>query len=531
MQSLKFAHLVREHTEADGVRVLHRHPGAGKGVRRVLPARSRTRARSSSAGGSPRSTDALARCPRKREDGQLIVQVEDTLAGPAAPHPASTWSSCRPASSRSRTPRDVARRFGISCSSDGWVIERHPKLDPVATMTEGVFAAGCALGPRGHPGPVSPRRGRRGRAILGQIQQRQMAARADPGERRRGALLGLPHLQRAVPVQRHRVRRGRQGARDQPGALPGLRHLRRGLPRRRHRRHRLLDAQILAQIEGLLLVERSQPHRSRGRAAGGRCRHERSSAGVPAAARPPQSGAVRADDHRLHLQLVQLPRRRPRRARPGSSTRPTSGSSASCAPAASTRRSCSRPWRGRGRRHDHRLLAGRLPLPGPEPQALRRFVLLRRALVELGIEPERFKLVWASAAEGLRLAGEIAESSRRCGPSGRSGWGRRSRSRPTTTRSSPGAPRPRRRRTTRRRRPRRRRTWLGRRGGPPVTGNGKPTFAMYWAPARAAAATSRPQHPRDDPRGRGRVRRSSSGRRDGRQVPRRRGDGRRLDRP
>jgi F420-non-reducing hydrogenase iron-sulfur subunit len=41
--------------------------------------------------------------------------------------------------------------------------------------------------------------------------------------------------------------------------------------------------------------------------------------------------------------------------------------------------------------------------------AQRRFLLLKRTLVQFGIEPERIKLVWASAAEGMRLASEIAE--------------------------------------------------------------------------------------------------------------------------
>jgi F420-non-reducing hydrogenase iron-sulfur subunit len=42
-------------------------------------------------------------------------------------------------------------------------------------------------------------------------------------------------------------------------------------------------------------------------------------------------------------------------------------------------------------------------------KALRRYLLLRRTLKQMGIEPERIKLVWASAAEGLRLAREFTE--------------------------------------------------------------------------------------------------------------------------
>ncbi len=51
--------------------------------------------------------------------------------------------------------RDVARKFGISVDADGWFREKHPKLDPVATLTEGVFIAGCAQGPRDIPESVA----------------------------------------------------------------------------------------------------------------------------------------------------------------------------------------------------------------------------------------------------------------------------------------------------------------------------------------------------------------------------------------
>jgi F420-non-reducing hydrogenase iron-sulfur subunit len=40
-------------------------------------------------------------------------------------------------------------------------------------------------------------------------------------------------------------------------------------------------------------------------------------------------------------------------------------------------------------------------------KTLRRVRLLQRTLQVLGIEPERLRLVWASAAEGVRLAREI----------------------------------------------------------------------------------------------------------------------------
>src|SRR5512141_517586 len=52
-------------------------------------------------------------------------------------------------------------------------------------------------------------------------------------------------------------------------------------------------------------------------------------------------------------------------------------------------------------------------------KALRRYLLMRRTLSQMGIEPGRVKLVWASAAEGVRLAEEIGimvEEIRAMGP-------------------------------------------------------------------------------------------------------------------
>ena len=57
-------------------------------------------------------------------------------------------------------------------------------------------------------------------------------------------------------------------------------------------------------------------------------------------------------------------------------------------------------------------------------KALRRFILLRRVIEAMGIEPARLQLVWASAAEGQRFAhevGRIVEEVRALGPLN---WGR-----------------------------------------------------------------------------------------------------------
>jgi len=52
-------------------------------------------------------------------------------------------------------------------------------------------------------------------------------------------------------------------------------------------------------------------------------------------------------------------------------------------------------------------------------KALRRYAMLQHTLQQLGLEPERLRLIWASAAEGQQLAeavDRLVEDIRRLGP-------------------------------------------------------------------------------------------------------------------
>ncbi len=88
------------------------------------------------------------------EEGRLVVQAEDTLIGRQRRVPVDMVILSAGLESQSDA-REVARCFGISCGHDGFFIERHPKLDPVATTTDGVFIAGACQGPQDIPSAVA----------------------------------------------------------------------------------------------------------------------------------------------------------------------------------------------------------------------------------------------------------------------------------------------------------------------------------------------------------------------------------------
>ena len=169
MQSLKFAHLVHEKTGATvyNFYIDIRTPAKGydEFYQRILEEGTLF-----VRGKVAEVTDA-ARNPG--EEGKLIIQAEDTLVGKQRRIPVDMVLLSAGLEPRSDS-KALAKTFGISCSADGWFIERHPKLDPVATMTEGVYIAGCVQGPKDIPASVAQGAAAAAR-ILGKIQQKEIA--------------------------------------------------------------------------------------------------------------------------------------------------------------------------------------------------------------------------------------------------------------------------------------------------------------------------------------------------------------------
>ena len=88
------------------------------------------------------------------EEGKLIVQVYDTLVGAQRRIPVDMVVLSVGMEAR-HDARKVATLFGMGCDFSGFFIERHPKLDPILTMTEGIFIAGACQGPMAIPESVA----------------------------------------------------------------------------------------------------------------------------------------------------------------------------------------------------------------------------------------------------------------------------------------------------------------------------------------------------------------------------------------
>ena len=151
MYSLKYAHLLKEKLPEADVYQLYidmRCPGSGyeefylrlqdEGVNFIRG----------------RAAEITNTAETPEEQDKLIVHVEDTLVRKKRKLPVDmVILSC------ALEPSDGAEQIGkvlsISKKADGFFLEKHPKLDPVATMTDGVFIAGCCQGPKDIPDTVA----------------------------------------------------------------------------------------------------------------------------------------------------------------------------------------------------------------------------------------------------------------------------------------------------------------------------------------------------------------------------------------
>ena len=150
MYSLKLAHLIHEHSDAEiyNFYIDMRTPGKGyeefydkllkEGVHFIRG----------------RVAEVTDWAMEPAEEGKLVVRVEDTLIGAVRRIPLdmvvlSVGMEPRP------DAQDVRRLFNLSCSNEGFFLERHPKLAPVDTFSDGIYIAGACQGPRDIPDTVA----------------------------------------------------------------------------------------------------------------------------------------------------------------------------------------------------------------------------------------------------------------------------------------------------------------------------------------------------------------------------------------
>jgi heterodisulfide reductase subunit A len=150
MYSLKLAHLLKEHTDAEVYNFYIDIRAAGKTYEEFYDKLLEENVHFIR-GRVAEVTDWVA---RPSEENRLVIRVEDTMIGVVRRIPVDMVVLAV-----GMEPKDdaqsVRRLFNISCSTEGFFLERHPKLAPVDTFTDGIFIAGACQGPKDIPDSVA----------------------------------------------------------------------------------------------------------------------------------------------------------------------------------------------------------------------------------------------------------------------------------------------------------------------------------------------------------------------------------------
>ena len=101
----------------------------------------------------------------KKNNGKLVVVAEDTLMNKVGEEEFDMVALATPMIPPSELGT-VAGKMKLSLGEDGFIQEKHPKLDPVDSLVTGVFACGCALSPKDVRDTVSDALGAAAKAAL-----------------------------------------------------------------------------------------------------------------------------------------------------------------------------------------------------------------------------------------------------------------------------------------------------------------------------------------------------------------------------
>ena len=83
----------------------------------------------------------------KNKNGKLVAVAEDTITGEMTEQEFDMIGLATPMVPPEGL-KELAEKMKVAVGEDGFVTEKHPKLDPVDSLVTGIFACGCTLSPK-----------------------------------------------------------------------------------------------------------------------------------------------------------------------------------------------------------------------------------------------------------------------------------------------------------------------------------------------------------------------------------------------
>ncbi len=101
----------------------------------------------------------------KKNNGKLVAVAEDTITGEMTEEEFDMIALATPMVPPAGL-KELADKMKVAVGEDGFITEKHPKLDPVDTLVTGIYACGCALSPKDVRDTVSDGLGASAKAAL-----------------------------------------------------------------------------------------------------------------------------------------------------------------------------------------------------------------------------------------------------------------------------------------------------------------------------------------------------------------------------
>mgnify|MGYP000330218644 CR=1 FL=1 len=185
------------------------------------------------------------------DDCEMLIEVSEKLSGERIEIPADLVILMVGMEARSDAGR-VARLVNISQDKDGWFIESHPKLDPVATTTEGIYIVGTCAAPKDIPDTVAQARAAAAR-ILAKISKGRIEIDGVFAEVNEEQCSGCRICNELCPYSAIEFNEEKKRSHVIPAACKACGCCVAACPSSAITGRHFTDRQILAQIEGVLV--------------------------------------------------------------------------------------------------------------------------------------------------------------------------------------------------------------------------------------------------------------------------------------
>lgn len=187
-----------------------------------------------------------------KDDCEMLIEVNEKLSGEVIEIPADIVILMVGMEAREDS-YEVARIVNISQDKDGWFIESHPKLEPVATTTDGVFIAGTCVAPKDIPDTVAQARAAAAR-ILARIAKEKIEIDALYSEVNPNLCSGCRLCNQLCPYNAIEFIEEKKQSHVISALCKGCGVCVAACPSSAIKGRHFTDQQILAQVDGLLAI-------------------------------------------------------------------------------------------------------------------------------------------------------------------------------------------------------------------------------------------------------------------------------------